>query len=87
MKNTFDEYLRERISKDFIKKEIINEASTSDLTTGLVPNLTDFKSMSRKGIIAVVAMMLDNLNIAYMQQHNGDSLFGKNSIYKKLITK
>ncbi len=52
-----------------------------------IPSITDFKTVSRKGIITVISLMLDQLNRQYMEQHNGDSLWGKGSIYRKLMSK
>lgn len=69
--STFEEFLKEAI----------------DASGGYQPSIIDFKTLTRRGIITVISMMLDALNQDYMQQHNGDSLWGKQSIYKKLMTK
>ncbi len=86
MKNTFKEYLNEEVIK-YNASLPLSEAliDTSKLPT--VASTLDFKTMNRKGIIAVIALMLDALNSQYALQHNGDTLFGNRSIYNKLITK
>lgn len=90
MNNNFKEYLNECIKSDFEKIEL-NEASKSELIntqiTNLNPSLTDFKTLNRRGIITLISLMLDNLNMAYQDSHNGETLFGKSSVYRKLITK
>lgn len=95
---TFSEYVIDILKSNKYYNEnndiILNEAIknnkvdiTNPLDTILVPSMVDFKTMTRKGIITVISMMLDSLNAQYMSQHNGDSLFGKGSIYRKLMTK
>lgn len=100
LETTFSEYLIdilksyhycENNDNNFVLNETIKNNAKVDITnpldTILVPSMVDFKTMTRKGIITVISMMLDSLNAQYMSQHNGDSLFGKGSIYRKLMTK
>lgn len=68
-------------------ERFLKEATNDAITSGVLPSPIDFKTLTRRGIVTIVSLMLDTLNQEYMKQHNGDSLFGKQSVYKKLMTK